>query len=82
MNGCTVQMYPKSPSVAKTCSNVSSVSRPFEAKLLSLPATLCGVSSRLVQTTRVPGAIVMSLGANVNFEISSATLGADEAAAA
>jgi len=49
--------------------NVSSVSSAFDLNVLSSATTVCGMSSRFVQVTLVPGATVSDAGPKVKLSI-------------
>ena len=49
--------------------NLSSVSRVFDLKSLLFEATMCGMSSSLIQVTVVPVFTVMCCGVKMNLSI-------------
>ena len=48
---------------------LSSVSRTFDLNALSVSTIVCGISSWFTHRTVVPGAIVISAGANVKLSM-------------
>jgi len=69
MCGCKEQKYSYVPGVVNVNENLSLVSSAFDLKSLLLEATVCGMSSSLIQMTVVPAFTVTRCGANANSSI-------------
>src|SRR6266851_7934427 len=69
MCGCREQKYSYAPGVVNVNENLSPVSSAFDLNSLAFEATVCGISSSLVQVTVVPAFTVMPCGAKVKLSI-------------